>query len=217
MSDLIKKIKELFETKTPEIVEASATEVAATADTFKDVKTSDGLILRIDGASVSVIAEDGSITPAPIADYTLEDGTVISVKDDGIIAETMACDTKLEEAAIVDPNAPVEPAVEDPAEDVVETDRVVALEAKVAELEAAIAQVTQMCNDMMAPNEEAMKEVKKENKELKKQVKELASEPAVAEKTFKKVDAVEILKSKNKGTTTVNETLMSKILALKDK
>jgi hypothetical protein len=213
---LINTIKGLFE--------AAAVETAKVKCT--DVKTSDGIILRVEGdlvegAIASVIAEDGSVNLAPAQDYTLEDGTVVTIGDQGAIAkivapeamETTATETPMAETPAVD--APV--AEETPAEEGVETDKLVELEAKVAELEAAVAKCVEMINSMGAPAEQAMKEVKAENRELKKQVKELASAPASPESNFKKVEytAIDALKKNNAKTNKTNETLMSKIIALK--
>jgi hypothetical protein len=63
---------------------------------FNDVKTSEGAILRIEGelkegSAVSIVAEDGTVTPAENAEYTLEDGTVITV-DAGMISAIKAVD-----------------------------------------------------------------------------------------------------------------------------
>lgn len=56
----------------------------------------DGTIVEVEklevGFPVSIVAEDGSMTPAPEGEHTLEDGTKIKVDANGVIAEIMAAD-----------------------------------------------------------------------------------------------------------------------------
>lgn len=205
---ILQKIKALFEA---EVIEA----------TFKDAKTKDGSIIRIEGdikegSIASLIAEDGSVTPAPVGDLELEDGTVLTIGDAGAI--TAIVTPKTPEAEMSAPEVPVEaPATETPEVAKEEVDKVAALEAKVAELEAAIAMCADQIKSLMdgGPTAAAeMADVKKENKSLKKQVKELAAEPATPAVAFKKVEAIEVAKSNKKSN--VNSELMSKIVAIRE-
>jgi hypothetical protein len=74
-----------------------------------EAKTTDGIILNYDalevGAEIFIVDETGT-NPAPDSEYTLEDGTIITVKDGKIEAITL-------------PEAPVEgePETEEPVEE----------------------------------------------------------------------------------------------------
>lgn len=58
---------------------------------FTDAKSIDGSILRtpdatiVAGSKLTIIGTDGTEVPAPVTDYTCEDGSIISVKTEGIV------------------------------------------------------------------------------------------------------------------------------------
>lgn len=61
-----------------------------------DVKTKDGVTVSVDKLEVGGIATiDGA--PAPVGEHTLEDGTVIVIQDNGVIAEVKPANTTPEE------------------------------------------------------------------------------------------------------------------------
>lgn len=167
---------------------------------FADVKTKDGAILRIEGelkegAKASVIAEDGTVSDAPAKEYSLEDGTVITVVEKGVIEKIVeavkeAEEEKIEEVKAAEEDEPAKEKAETPEEEQAEVDDVETLKSKVAELESAITMIAEQVKTLMdsgsVPAELA--EIKKENKNLKKQVKELASEPATPPASFKKIE-----------------------------
>ena len=88
---LVERIKELV--FTDEVVEQN----------FVDVKTSDGLVLRVEsieeGAVVTVISEDGE-NVSGASDYVLEDGVTISVNEEGVITSVTPAED--EEAEVVE-------------------------------------------------------------------------------------------------------------------
>lgn len=57
----------------------------------------DGTVVEVEklevGFPVSIVAEDGSMTPAPEGEHTLEDGTKIKVDANGAIVEIMPAET----------------------------------------------------------------------------------------------------------------------------
>src|SRR3972149_3282086 len=115
---LIDKIKLLFEAeKTPQETKCA------------DVKTKDGLILRVDGelkegSIVSQLSEDGSVQIVGAADYELEDGSIISTDGTGAIIKIVAPEVPEEEMA------EETPALETPVTDAPETDKITAIESK---------------------------------------------------------------------------------------
>jgi len=166
----------------------------AETSVFADVKTKEGVLLRIEGdiaegSKVSIINEDGTLTSTGAGDYILEDETVISTDGSGAIVKVVAVETEAEvEKPEEKPKEEMAPVEEAPEEIKIEGDKLVELESKVAELEAAITIIAEQLKSGM-PAEAEMTEIKKENKSLKKQVKELAAEPATPGINFKKVES----------------------------
>src|SRR3972149_1875099 len=159
----------------------------AETSVFADVKTKEGVLLRIEGdiaegSKVSIINEDGTLTSTGAGDYILEDETVISTDGSGAIVKVVAVETEAEvEKPEEKPKEEMAPVEEAPEEIKIEGD-------KLAELEAAITIIAEQLKSGM-PAEAEMTEIKKENKSLKKQVKELAAEPATPGINFKKVES----------------------------
>jgi len=116
---LVERIKELV--FTDETVEQN----------FVDVKTSDGLVLRVDaieeGATVTVISEDGE-NVSGASDYVLEDGVTISVNEEGVITSVTPVE---EEEEVVEEDMSEEAVVEP-------TERELAVDAKLAEITEAL-------------------------------------------------------------------------------
>ena len=85
--EIIKEVKKLFNFNEEEL-------------SFLDVKTSDGLVLRVakmeEGEVVTLISEDGENVSGE-AEYTLEDGTVLVVDAEGTISTITAVEVEEEE------------------------------------------------------------------------------------------------------------------------
>lgn len=119
-----------------------------------DVKTKDGIILNFDGelsvgTEIFIVAENGS-TPAPDAEYILEDGSKIKVVE-GKVDEIIAPEASVEPA----PEAPVaevaaeEAPVEAPAEAPVEApvaEKIAALENQIKEIYGILAELVDSLN-----------------------------------------------------------------------
>ncbi|MBV1952647.1 MAG: hypothetical protein KUG64_10700, partial [Cycloclasticus sp.] len=88
---------------------------------FEDVKTNDGVVLRIselaEGGTVAVISEDGEV--AGSGDYTLEDNTVISVSEEGVITSVTPAEESedVEEEEMSDEAKAAAEKTDAPAED----------------------------------------------------------------------------------------------------
>lgn len=138
-----------------EVIEGKITSVT---ERFAEVKTSDGIVLKIDGevavgSNVIVVTEEGDI-PAPDGVYELEDGTKIMVKD-GMIEK-------------VGEEDPAEPVVE-PTEPVVEPSN--EMDEIFNMLKTFIENVTTKMNEMseqMSRTNEQIESVTKEFNEFKK-------------------------------------------------
>jgi len=150
---IIDKVKELL---------FSEEEVVAA---FEDVKTSDGLVLRVtevaEGASVSIISEDGE-NVSGAAEYTLENGTIIAVDESGVI-------TSITEAAV--------------EEEVVEEE----------EMQEEVVEEVNPLEERIGKLEKGIEDILTKFSEMNTKVEEFASAPAsdevkIGKKEFKKVD-----------------------------
>lgn len=150
---IIDKVKELL---------FSEEEVVAA---FEDVKTSDGLVLRVtevaEGASVSIISEDGE-NVSGAAEYTLENGTIIVVDENGVI-------TSITEAAV--------------EEEVVEEE----------EMQEEVVEEVNPLEERIGKLEKGIEDILSKFSEMNTKVEEFASAPAdeevkIGKKEFKKVD-----------------------------
>ena len=117
--EIIKEVKKLFNFNEEELA-------------FLDVKTSDGLVLRVakmeEGEVVTLISEDGENVSGE-AEYTLEDGTMLVVDAEGTISSITAVEVEEEE-------------VEEEMSEV--EDEVNPLEGRIANLEEGIEKVLSM-------------------------------------------------------------------------
>lgn len=134
---IIEKVKELLFSE-EEVVEQS----------FLDVKTSEGVVLRVselsEGASVSIISEDGE-NVSGAAEYTLEDGTVVVTNDEGVI--TSVTDAPAEEV--------VEEVEEEMQEEVVEVNP---LDERIGKLEERLEDILSKFSVMSEKVEEFSKQ-----------------------------------------------------------
>ena len=118
-----------------------------------DVKTKDGIILNFEGelavgTEIFIVAENGS-TPAPDAEYILEDGSKLKVVD-GKVDEIMEAETPVEDAPAEE--IPVEevaaeeiPVEEAPAEASV-AEKIAALENQIKEIYEILAELVDGMN-----------------------------------------------------------------------
>lgn len=164
-------ISELVGKKLPEIKKILFSDVV---EKFEDVKLVDGTIVRIEpavevGATVNVVAEDGSVLPAPDAEHELESGDIIRTEG-GLIVEIMSPEAPAEAPA----EAPEEMAAQFDAEafkadilsavsELIKSEIAAAQFAKVSkvtEVEKAIGLITDIVEKMAAtPKEEPSKKV----------------------------------------------------------
>ncbi len=139
-------------------------------ETFLDVKTSDGVVLRVselaEGATVTIISEDGE-NVSGAAEYVLEDGATVVVDENGVITSVMEAEEEVEE--VVEEEEMSEEEVEvNPLEE-----RVAQLEDLILSKFSEVSEAMQNNSDAIAkfseaPAEEEIKVNKKTPLELKK-------------------------------------------------
>lgn len=125
------------------------------------------------GQPVNVKTEDGQLIPLPIGEYKLEDGQVLTVQEEGVIASIGA----------------VEEAEEEPAaEESAMNDEVNESPVPKAIVESVVKE-TKFSNDMTE-----LEQLKAELTELKAQIAELSKVEEVEEKTEEVTEEVELAK-----------------------
>ena len=99
------KLKEFFAI-TPELENLEVVEKQANSKVkkFEDVTLADGIVVSVEpaleaGAMITTIVED-VVIPAPVGEHPLEDGRVIVVTEEGIVAEVKEVETEVVEEAI---------------------------------------------------------------------------------------------------------------------
>lgn len=208
--ELIDKIKALFVAETT--VAETPTDVETT---FKDVKTDEGRILRIDGDKVTEITENGEIVLED-GTYTLEDGSSIVVVA-GLITEDV--ETPAEDAPV---DAPAEemvehmPAGDEAVAEAEPTEEEESVEEEGSDLEArviALEEAIKLLVEKMGTTNEEMEAVVAENEILKAENETLSKVPAV--EPIKTAKFEKIIGSSTKNINT-NSELVDKISALRE-
>ena len=99
------KLKEFFAI-TPELENLEVVEKQANSKVkkFEDVTLADGIVVSVEpaleaGAMITTIVE-GVVIPAPVGEHPLEDGRVIVVTEEGIVADVKEVETEVVEEAI---------------------------------------------------------------------------------------------------------------------
>ena len=113
---------------------------------FAEGVLADGTIVKFDkleaGGTISIVTPDGEI-PAPVGEHELEDGTIIVVTEDGIIAEVKMVEVAPEEEVAVEMSEEDEaPAIEEEVIAEPQVDRFAeiseAFNSKLAEVESKV-------------------------------------------------------------------------------
>tara|TARA_B100000424_G_scaffold267479_1_gene260475 strand:+ start:742 stop:1464 length:723 start_codon:yes stop_codon:yes gene_type:complete len=148
-------------------------------------KLADGTIVVSDtdfvaGANIMILAEDGTTMPLPVGDYELEDGTIISVAEEGVISEVSEgeeeeVDAGKEKDEYEEEEAPAEDEAEEAVTEVVE--EVVSATEEIAEAinEATPDEVTPEIAQQAAEIAVAVVEEKAEEVALSKEMRTVLS------------------------------------------
>ena len=191
-TEMLNKIKTYLGEDTTDIVENIQEKVElATA------KLENGTVLEAEafeaGNEIFIITEDDKVA-LPVGDYTMEDGKMLVVAEEGIIAEIK----DLEEA---------------PAEDEVEAEKEEMGYVTKEELAEAVSEIKAMIEDMKKEemSEEVVEEAEVElSEELPQEVKEELSEPAaepIAHNPEQKNNNIGVKFAQNRRQTTLDKVL----------
>jgi hypothetical protein len=145
---------------------------------FQDAKTSDGVILRTDGddfavdGALIIVNADGTTTPAPDADYTIEDGRVITCAGGKITNVTAPANMKAQDnKTIVQQKSDEKDKSKD---NKVKEETKFKVEESYKELTVELEKVKELFTDATKKIETLEKEVA-ENKQINVQLKELVN------------------------------------------
>ena len=197
-TEMLNKIKTYLGEDTTDIVENVEAQEKVELAT---AKLENGTVLEAEafeaGNEIFIVTEDDKVA-LPVGDYTMEDGKMLVVAEEGIIAEIKDLD---------------EEATDEEAEEVVEQEEELGYVTK-EELAEAVSEIKAMIEDMK--KEEMSEEVVEEaelSEELPQEVKEELSEPAaepIAHNPEQKNNNIGVKFAQNRKQTTLDK-VMSKI------
>ena len=174
--EMLKEIKNLLGVELSEQTVEEVQEVALAQMTLENGTVLEAEAFEADN-EVFIVTEDERVA-VPVGEYTLEDGRILRVEEEGIIAS-------IAEASEEEPEVEVEVEA---TEELAEEDKYATKE-ELAEIKSMIEEI----REMMKPKEEEMsEEVKEEAEELKEELSKPASEPlkhspeAKGQKEYKK-------------------------------
>ena len=155
------------------------------------------------GSEVFIVTEDEKVA-LPIGEYTLEDGEMLSVKEEGIIA---AIGEPAEEEAEADVEIEIEAAEEEKEE------MNYATKEELAEVKAMIEEI----KAMLEPKEESVEQTKEELSEQVEEAVELSAEEPVAKVTHnpEKEEKVNLNLYGQKREMTTTDRVFAKIANIK--
>ena len=186
-TEMLKKIKTYLGEDTTEIVDQEKVELAT-------AKLENGTVLEAEafeaGNEIFIVTEDDKVA-LPVGDYTLEDGKMLVVAEEGIIAEIKDLD-------------------EEATEDEVEAEEELGYVTK-EELAEAVSEIKAMIEDMK--KEEMSEDEVELSEELPKEVKEELSAPAaepIAHNPEQKNNNIGVKFAQNRRLSTLDK-VMSKI------
>ena len=197
-TDMLNKVKELvgvdLKEETQEVKLAQATLENGTVIESEDFAV---------GSEVFIVTEDEKVA-LPIGEYTLEDGEMLSVKEEGIIA---AIGEPAEEEAEADVEIEIEAAEEEKEE------MNYATKEELAEVKAMIEEI----KAMLEPKEESVEQTKEELSEQVEEAVELSAEEPVAKVTHnpEKEEKVNLNLYGQKREMTTTDRVFAKIANIK--
>jgi len=193
-TEMLNKIKTYLGEDTTDIVENVEAQEKVELAT---AKLENGTVLEAEafeaGNEIFIITEDDKVA-LPVGDYTMEDGKMLVVAEEGIIAEIKDLDEE-----------------EAPAEEEVEAEEDLGYVTK-EELAEAVSEIKAMIEDMKKEEMSEEKEVEL-SEELPKEVKEELSEPAaepIAHNPEQKNNNIGVKFAQNRKPSTLDK-VMSKI------
>jgi len=194
-TEMLNKIKTFLGEEATDIVENVEAQEKVELAT---AKLENGTVLEAEafeaGNEIFIVTEDDKVA-LPVGDYTMEDGKMLVVAEEGIIAEIKDLD---------------EEATDEEAEEVVEQEEELGYVTK-EELAEAVSEIKAMIEDMK--KEEMSEDEVELSEELPKEVKEELSEPAaepIAHNPEQKNNNIGVKFAQNRKPSTLDK-IMSKI------
>lgn len=197
LTEVFKKIEMAL---TPEVSQEETKVEMAT------MKLANGVVLEAEsfeaGENVFLIGEEDEKVAAPVGEHELEDGRILVVEEEGVIAEIREASTEEEEVVEEESEVAEEMAEEEMAYVTKE------------EFEAAVSEIKEMIAGMMPKEEQSAEEVEMTSEEVTEEVEEKVEMSADEVPAAKKVSAAPVEKkpdlvqfSKKAGANTLSRVL----------
>lgn len=170
---LLNKVREFFSANEVEV------DIVEKTEKFESVLLADGVTeVTIEpavevGATIVLTAEDGTPIAAPASEYELQDGRVVVVLEDGVVAEVREADGEAEE-----PMADDAPQEADKVKRIIERIESEKIFEKVAELEAKLSKEAELNKFLKVENETLVDQFNELKTFTKETFETLLSEPS---------------------------------------
>ena len=170
---LLNKVREFFSANEVEV------DIVEKTEKFESVLLADGVTeVTIEpavevGAAIVLTADDGTPIAAPASEYELQDGRVVVVLEDGVVAEVREADGEAEE-----PMADDAPQEADKVKRIIERIESEKIFEKVAELEAKLSKETELNKFLKEENETLVDQFNELKTFTKETFETLLSEPS---------------------------------------
>lgn len=168
-SEMLKEIKNVLGIELSEVEEVKASEEVVTEETkieLAQMSLENGTVLEAEAFEsdneVFIVTEDEKVA-LPVGEYTLEDGRILKVEQEGVIAEIYSEDSESEE--------------EVPSEEELKEEEIYATKEELSEIRSMVEEIREMMKDKMSEVKEEVSEEAELNEQIKEELSKPASEP----------------------------------------
>lgn len=172
-SEMLKEIKNVLGIELSEVEEVKASEEVVTEETkieLAQMSLENGTVLEAEAFEsdneVFIVTEDEKVA-LPVGEYTLEDGRILKVEQEGVIAEIYSEDSESEG----------ESEEEVPSEEELKEEEIYATKEELSEIRSMVEEIREMMKDKMSEVKEEVSEEAELNEQIKEELSKPASEP----------------------------------------
>jgi hypothetical protein len=169
-SEMLKEIKNVLGIELSGVEEVKASEEVVTEETkieLAQMTLENGTVLEAEAFEsdneVFIVTEDEKVA-LPVGEYTLEDGRILKVEQEGVIAEIYSEDSESEEEEV-------------PSEEELKEEEIYATKEELSEIRSMVEEIREMMKDKMSEVKEEVSEEAELNEQIKEELSKPASEP----------------------------------------
>lgn len=169
-SEMLKEIKNVLGIELSEVEEVKASEEVVTEETkveLAQMSLENGTVLEAEAFEsdneVFIVTEDEKVA-LPVGEYTLEDGRILKVEQEGVIAEIYSEDSESEGEEV-------------PSEEELKEEEIYATKEELSEIRSMVEEIREMMKDKMSEVKEEVSEEAELNEQIKEELSKPASEP----------------------------------------